>query len=70
MALCAGLVVKDAAKSSEAEGGKYRALAITCLKEAIAAGFKDFDHTREDDDLKPLHGLPEFENLFPKAAQK
>ena len=40
------------------------------VAEAIAAGHKDFDHMRQDSDLTPLHGLPEFENLFPKPAQK
>lgn len=68
--LCVGLVVRDTAEPNEVEGRKYRDLAIDCLKEAIAAGYKDFDHMRKDDDLKPLHGLPEFESLFPKAAQK
>src|SRR5205807_2370274 len=68
--LCVGLVVRDTAKRSEVEGRKYRDLAIDCLKEAIAAGYKNFDHMRKDGDLKPLQGLPEFESLFPKPVQK
>jgi hypothetical protein len=45
-------------------------LALACLNEAIAAEYRDFDHIRQDTDLAPLHGLPEFEKLFPKASGK
>ena len=64
--LCAGLAANGKPKPDEAEARKYQDLAIACLKEAIAAGYKDFDHMRQDDDLKPLRSLPEFESLFPK----
>ncbi len=67
--LCAGLVVRASAKPEEAEARRYRDLAIACLRGAIAAGYKNFDHMRRDDDLKPLHGVPEFENLFPKGTR-
>jgi tetratricopeptide (TPR) repeat protein len=63
--LCAGL-----AKADDVERRKYIDLALACLKEAVAAGYKDFDHMRQDADLIALHGLPEFEGLFPKASQK
>ena len=33
----------------------------------IRVGQDSFDHMREDTDLAALHGLPEFEALFPKA---
>jgi tetratricopeptide (TPR) repeat protein len=45
-------------------------LALACLKEAIAGGFDDFNQMKQDTDLTPLHGLPEFESLFPKPAGK
>jgi hypothetical protein len=41
-------------------------LALACLKEAIAAGFKDFDHMKQDSDLAVLRDPPEFQPLFPK----
>ncbi len=67
--LCAGLVAtgKPALSKAElAEQKSFRDLSLACLKAAIAAGWNDFDHMRNDTDLTPLHGLPEFEALFPK----
>jgi hypothetical protein len=72
-ALCAGLVVKDKSPPSEAELAEqkpYIELALACLKEAIAAGYDNFDHMRQDTDLTPLHRLPDFEALFPKEETK
>ena len=56
--------------AEKAERQKFVDLALTCLKEAIAAGFHDFDHIRRDIDLAPLRGLPEFEKLLPKPTGK
>ena len=53
-----------------AERKKFVDLALGCLKEAIAAGYHDFDHMRQDTDLTPLRGLPEFEDLFPRPTGK
>jgi tetratricopeptide (TPR) repeat protein len=39
--------------------------ALKALKKAIQLGYDDFRHMRKDADLKPLHGEPAFENLFP-----
>ncbi len=39
--------------------------ALATLKHALATGWDDFEHMN-DDDLKPLRDLPEFEALFPK----
>ncbi len=72
-ALCAGLVVKDKSPPSEAELAEqkpYIELALACLKEAIAAGNDNFDHMRQDPDLTPLHGLPDFEAMFPNGETK
>ncbi|HEV3122833.1 MAG TPA: hypothetical protein VGY53_13055, partial [Isosphaeraceae bacterium] len=69
--LCAALLAKDKhalTKPEQAEREKYVSLALDCLREAIAAGFNNFNHMRQDSDLAPLRGLPEFENLFPKAS--
>jgi WD40 repeat protein/serine/threonine protein kinase len=41
----------------------YRDLSLTCLKEAIEAGYEDFEHARKDSDLAPLRELPEFQKL-------
>ena len=67
--LCALLVVKGKAKPSDDEvklKRKYTDLALTCLKEAIAAGYKNFDQMKKDPDLAALRDLPEFQALFPK----
>ena len=32
---------------------------VAGLKAAIAAGFDNVEHMRQDTDLKPLHGVPD-----------
>jgi tetratricopeptide (TPR) repeat protein len=67
--LCATLAIKGKAKPSDEEAKlkqKYTDLALACLKEAIGAGFNNFDHMQKDSDLAALHDLPEFQALFPK----
>jgi tetratricopeptide (TPR) repeat protein len=67
--LCAALAVKGKTKPTEDDlklKKKYADLALACLKEAIAAGFKDFDFMKQDSDLAALRDLPEFRALFPK----
>jgi len=44
-----------------------RGEAVHHLREAIFHGYKDLDHMRIDDDLKPLHGDPRFEALLREA---
>ena len=71
--LCATLVVNGKPTPTEAEQGEQKRfidLSLACLKVAIAAGYDTFEHMRQDTDLTPLHGLPEFEALFPKKEQK
>jgi hypothetical protein len=41
---------------------------VACLKEAIAAGFHDFEQLKQDTDLAALRTLPELQNLFPKTT--
>ena len=41
--------------------------ALATLREAIAAGWKDFAHMQKDPDLTPLRDLPEFKELLPNA---
>jgi non-specific serine/threonine protein kinase len=40
--------------------------AMTALKKAWEAGFREADWARRDPDLAPLHGDPEFERLYPE----
>jgi tetratricopeptide (TPR) repeat protein len=71
--LCMTLCVKDKphpTDSEKAEQQKYIDSSLACLKEALAAGFDDFDHMRQDTDLTALHGLPEFEALFPQPKAR
>jgi serine/threonine protein kinase/tetratricopeptide (TPR) repeat protein len=44
--------------------------ALATLREAIAAGWKDFAHMQEDPDLTPLRDLPEFKALLPTTTGK
>ena len=37
--------------------------ALTALHVAIRLGYSDFAHMRKDEDLKSLHGTPDFEKL-------
>ena len=37
--------------------------ALATLREALAAGWKDFAHMQKDPDLTPLRDLPEFQEL-------
>jgi tetratricopeptide (TPR) repeat protein len=67
--LCAALAVKGKTKPTEDDlklKKKYTDLALACLKDAIAAGFKDYDHMKQDSDLAALRDLQEFRALFPK----
>ncbi len=41
--------------------------AMTALKKAWEAGFRDQNWTRQDPDLELLHGHPEFERLYPAS---
>ena len=43
--------------------------AMTALKKAWEAGYKNPVWTRQDPDLAKLHGDPEFERLYPPAAK-
>ena len=41
--------------------------ALTAIKKAWEAGYRDATWTRQDPDLAMLHGDPEFERLYPPA---
>ena len=69
-AQCAVLVAggkPEATPAEIADKKGYQDLAIACLKDAIAAGFADFEHMARDNDLDPLRDRPEFEALTPKS---
>jgi hypothetical protein len=38
-------------------------LALQALQQAVAKGFRDVGHLKQDSDLKVLHGRPEFQQL-------
>ncbi len=41
--------------------------ALDALRKAWEAGFRDSVWARRDPDLSPLHGIPEFERLYPES---
>jgi tetratricopeptide (TPR) repeat protein len=47
-----------------------RAEAMAALSKAWKTGFRDADWVRRDPDLAILHGEPEFERLYPPAAEE
>jgi len=67
--LCAGRL--GAAPSLPAEQSAARqqhiAAALATLREAIAAGWKDFAHMQKNPDLAVLRDLPEFKALLPRS---
>ena len=49
---------------------QHIAAALATLREAIAAGFKDFPHMQKDPDLTLIRDLPEFKALLPGSDPK
>ena len=43
----------------------FTSLALESLRQAVSAGWNDFSHLRDDEDLQLLHDFPEFKALFP-----
>ncbi|MBC7822122.1 MAG: serine/threonine protein kinase, partial [Planctomycetaceae bacterium] len=71
--LCATLSLKDKPQptdSEQAEQQKYLDLSLACLKEAVAAGYDNFDHMQQDSDLTQLRKLPEFQALLKQRSAK
>jgi len=67
--LCAAMVARDKPAPTDAEKAECKAFidqSLACLKDAIAAGYKDFDYMKQDPDLALLRDLPEFQKLFAK----
>jgi serine/threonine protein kinase/tetratricopeptide (TPR) repeat protein len=64
---CVTLAEKDD-KLAEARrkqlASSYADRALTLLRQAVANGYKDAAHMREDPDLKPLRGREEFQKLL------
>ena len=52
---------------NDARAERYKEKAVEELQRAIKAGYQDFDLMRNDPDMKPLHEVPEFQKLVPKA---
>ncbi|MFM9962961.1 MAG: TPR end-of-group domain-containing protein, partial [Planctomycetaceae bacterium] len=71
--LCATLSLKDKPQptdSEKAEQQKHLDLSLACLKEAVAAGYDNFEHIQQDSDLTPLRELPEFQALLKQRPAK
>ena len=64
--LCAAAIKPESdALTAEQSAARQQHIAdaLATLREAIAAGFKDFAHMQKDPDLAPLRDLPEFKEL-------
>ena len=57
-------------ESEQADRQKWLDLALTCLKEAVTAGYDNFEHFEQDTDLTPLRQLPEFQTLLKQRPVK
>ncbi len=55
---------RELTAAEQADRRKYIDLALATLKAAVAAGYKNGDQMKQDTDLIPLRGLPEFEALL------
>ena len=69
LALCVPLMAKGKSTlgaEEQAERQKWIDQTIEVLREAVTAGFKDFDHMRTDPDLDAIREHAEFQGLFPK----
>jgi tetratricopeptide (TPR) repeat protein len=68
--LCAGGVQpaegQELTADQQTSRREFQDLALTCLTEAIAAGYDNFKLMRQDTDLATLHELPEFKALLPQ----
>ena len=65
--LCAAILVNRGttlSEAEEAERARFLELSRSSLKEAIAAGWTNFEWTRKDSDLVELRKLPDFEDLL------
>jgi hypothetical protein len=53
----------DLAREEQAERQKYADLAMTAIGQAVAAGYKNVEHMKQDKDLDPLRSRPDFQEL-------
>jgi hypothetical protein len=58
--------VADAPRPAE----EYAARAVELLRQAVAKGYKDFDHLKKDDDLKSLREREDFKKLVKELEEK
>ncbi|HEX4588396.1 MAG TPA: tetratricopeptide repeat protein, partial [Gemmataceae bacterium] len=67
-------IVQKSEKTSEEDRDKQAAFygdeAMTMLRDAVAKGFKDAAHMKQDKDLNPLRGREDFEKLLSELEQK
>jgi hypothetical protein len=62
----ASTAVKDNAQLQD----QYAARAVELLRQAVAKGYKDIDHLKKDDDLKPLRQREDFRKLMEELEEK
>ena len=60
------------APSARGRWGRLKSLdlSLACLKEAVTAGYDNFDNIEQDTDLTPLRTLPEFQTLLKQRPEK
>ncbi len=69
----AGVTAEDdqpLTKEDEERRGNYLKQAMSCMEDAVAAGYDNVEHARKDPDLLPLADLPQFKKLVSDAAAK
>jgi tetratricopeptide (TPR) repeat protein len=65
-----GIACMHAIMSTKSKDGKEADAAMNCLKQAVAAGYKDVTQIEKDDDLKPLRSREDFKKLLADLKAK
>ena len=61
----------DRGGDAEQDGRRTHAVqAVTLLRQAFAAGYKDAAHMRKDTDLNALRSRPDFQKLLEELEKK
>jgi tetratricopeptide (TPR) repeat protein len=70
--LCLGAIDVGTGQSDEGRAARQRYVDrdLALLRDAITAGYKDFDRMRKDADLAPLRDLPAFQELLAPQPAK
>jgi tetratricopeptide (TPR) repeat protein len=60
---------EDLTEQQQSRRSQFISRSLACLREAVAAGYEDFEHARSDPDLTALRELPEFQKLVSSKTQ-